>query len=104
MTERGMHDELMKLGGEYLHLIVPVFLYLRLSRPPTHTVCCLVLFFFFFLIQVKGGRVTERGTHDEMMKFDGYYLHFVLLPFLFPFECEANTQCVYLHLCSFRLR
>jgi len=26
--------------------------------------------------------VSEGGTHDELMKFDGYYLHFVLLPFL----------------------
>jgi len=34
---------------------------------------------------VKGGRVTERGTHDELMKLGGEYLYLVLLPFLFIF-------------------
>jgi len=70
-----------------------LFLYLWPSHPPTHSVC--FLFLLLFLIQVKGGRVTERGTHDELMELGGVYFHLVLSVSLFVAKPSSHPQCVF---------
>jgi len=46
----------------------------------------------FFSSSVKGGRVTERGTHDELMKLGG---DFVLCRFVFLYlGCTPITLVV----------